>query len=434
MKRFRSLLLTAALMAPSLALAQDEGMPAGHPAVGAAAEAPHAPEQDAVVTNPGIPPGTIQVKLVTPLGDPIANQDVKLNVQFQKIAEGEQKSERHAKTDAAGMARFPGLSTGSDYVYRVAASSGPAEYLSEQIQLKGDAGVLSLLHVFPVTRRVEEASVGGIVYVYVETRDDVFQFEVLARYGNRARLTWVPENARMSLPSGFKAFKAGESLTDVRFEEEPGRGVKLSGTLSPGEHQASFRFQVPRHEESSAAFHFGLPPHVAEARFIAEAAPSMEVDVDGFEKPQSDVSQTGQRVLVTRRVAVRGESNGLGGFIAQLSGIPTPGNGRWIAVLIAGALAALGFAAFRGKIGDETQAELHERDAERARRVLLDEVVDLTRAKRDARIGPGTYESARRTLVDALSRILSDSPDLGKKTKRSGPGKGGKKAKKGAAA
>jgi hypothetical protein len=434
MRRLPSFLLAAGLALPSLALAQDEALPAGHPAVGAAAAAPQVPEDDAVISNPSIPPGTIQVKLVTPSGEPLANTDVVLNVQFQKIAEGEQRSERHAKTDAAGMARFPGLITGSDYVYRASASSGPAHYLSEQIQLPPDAGALALLHVYPVTHRVEEASVGGIVYVYVETRDDVFQFEVLARYGNRSRITWVPENARMSLPSGFKAFKAGESMTDVRFEEDPGHGVKLTGTFAPGEHQVSFRFQVPRHEESSAAFHFGLPPHVAEARFIAEAAPTMEIDVDGFEKPQSDVSQTGQRVLVTRRVAVRGESNGLGGFIAQLSGIPTPGNGRWIAVLIAGALAALGFAAFRGKLGDETQAELHERDAERARRVLLDEVVDLTRAKRDARIGPSTYESARRTLVDALSRILSTNPGLGTKPKRQGTGKGAKKAKKGAAA
>jgi hypothetical protein len=433
-KHLRSLLCVLALASPSIALGQEEPLPAGHPAVNGALEAPRAPEQDAVVQNAGIPPGTIEVKLVTPMGDPIPNADVKLNVQFQKIAEGEQRSERHEKTDAAGMARFRGLATGSDYVYRVASSSGPAEYLSEQIQLKADTGVISLLHVYPVTRRVEEASVGAIIYIYVETRDDVFQFEVLARYGNHARITWVPENARMSLPDGFKAFKAGESMTDVGFEEEPGRGVKLKGSFSPGDHQASFRFQVPRHEESSASFHFGLPPHVAEARFIVEAAPSMEVDVDGFEKPQSDVSQTGQRVLVTRRVAVRGESNGLGAFTAQVSGIPTPGNGRWYAALIAGALALLGFAAFRGKIGSETQAELHERDAERARRVLLDEVVDLTRAKRDLRIGPGTYESARRTLVDALSRILSDSPGLGKKTKRSGTAKGGKKAKKGAVA
>jgi hypothetical protein len=155
----------------------------------------------------------------------------------------------------------------------------------------------------------------------------------------------------------------------------------------------------------------------------------MEVDVDGFEKPQVDVSQTGQRVIVTRRVAVRGEANGVTSFTAQLSGIPTPGVGRWVAAAIAALLAGLGVAAFRGRLGAETQADLQERDAERARRVLLDEVVDLTRARREQRVGPSTYDSARRALVEALSRIVSQNPGLGKRAKR---GKGDKRAKKGA--
>jgi hypothetical protein len=437
-RRLHALLLAAALAAPSQALAdaQAPAVPNGHPPVGAGAGATpaHDPEQDAVVTAPELPPGTIVVKLVDANGDPVANSEVKLGVQFQKISEGEQRTEQRATTDATGLARFNGLTTGSDFSYRISARSGPAEYSSEPVQLKGDMGVMALLHVYPVTRNPAEAAVGAIGFVYVETRDAVFQFEVLFRYGNRSRKTWVPENARMTLPAGFKAFKAGEAMTDVRFEEEPGRGVKLTGTFAPGQQSASFRFQVPRNEETSASFHFGLPPHVAEIRFIAEAAPGMEIDVEGFEKPQTDVSQTGQRVLVTRRVAVRGQASGLGDFTASLAGIPTPGSGRWIAALIATVLAGLGFAAFRGKLGDETHAGLQDRDAERARRLLLDELVQLTRARREERIGPSTYESARRALVEALARIVSLNPDLGKKPKKAGANRSGKKAKKGAAA
>jgi len=408
-------------------------MPAGHPPVGAAGST-QTPEQDVLVPAPELPPGTIVARLVDGQGNPLPNAEVILGVQFQKIAEGEQKTERRAKTDATGVARFDDLTTGSDFSYRIITRAGPAEYSSDPMQLKGDGGMISLLHVYPVTRNPAEAAVGAIGYIYCETRDDVFQFEVLFRYGNRSTLSWVPDNARMSLPSGFKAFKAGEAMTDVRFEEDAGRGVKLNGTFSPGQQSASFRFQVPRKEETSASFHFGLPPHVGEIRFIAEAAPGMELDVDGFEKPQTDVSQTGQRVLVTRRVAVRGEPSGLGAFTASLAGIPTPGEGRWVAVVIALLLAGLGVAAFRGKLGDDSQQDLQERDAERARRVLLDELVDLTRARREQRVGPSTYESARRTLVEALARIVSLNPGLGKKAKPGRGQKGGKKAKKGAAA
>lgn len=431
MKRLHALLLAATLLMPSLAWAQGQAMPAGHPAVGSAAAGP---EQDALAPSRELPAGTIVVKLVNAHGDPLTNAEVKLGIRFQTIAEGEKLSEKVARTDLGGFARFNGLTTGSDFTYRISSRSGPAEYSSDPIQLKPDMGVMALLHVYPVTRNPDEAAVGAIGYVYVQTRDDVFQFEVLFRYGNNSTVTWVPENARMSLPDGFKAFKAGEAMGDVRFEEDPGRGAKMSGTFAPGQESVSFQFQVPRHGESGASFHFGLPPHVGEFRFIVEAAPGMEIDVEGFEKPRTDTSQTGQRLLVTRRVAVRGQPSGLGAFTASISGIPTPGEGRWYAVLIAAALAALGVAAFRGKLGDETQADLQDRDAERARRVLLDELVELTRARHEGRIGPSTYESARRALVEALARIVSANPGLGKRAKKPGAGRAGKKAKKGAAA
>jgi hypothetical protein len=428
-RRLSYVALLAALALPANSFAQAEPLPAGHPSVGAAA-APAAPEQDAVVPAPTLPSGTIQLKLVDGQGAPIPNANVSLSINFQKISEGEQRTEQPAKTNAQGVATFSGLTPSSDFSYRITTRSGPAEYASDPIQLKPDMGMLVLLHVYPVTRNINEASVGSRGFVYVETRDDVFQFEVLFRVFNMGGVTWVPESATMSLPAGFKAFKAGQSMSDVRFEENAGKGVKLAGTFSPGQHDVSFRFQVPRHEESSAAFEFGLPPHTAEIRVIAEAAPSMELDVDGFEKPQVDVNQNGQRVVVTRHVAKRGEA-APSSFKAVLSGIPTPGMGRWIAVAIAAALAALGFAAFRGKLGHEAQSDMQERDADRAQRVLLDELVELTRAKRDERIGPSTFETARRTLVEALARIVSQNPSSGRKARR---GRGAKGAKNQASA
>lgn len=437
MKALHVALLGLALLAPAAALAQAPAastapvapapVPAGHPPVTAnahgAAPAPAAPEQDSVLPSPDIPPGTIVVRLVDGQRKPLPDHELKLRIVFQKISEGETRKEQTARTDAEGVARFTGLTSSSDFSYRVVARSGPAEYLSDLIQLKPEMGVVSLLHVYPVTRNIEQASVGSRGFIFVETRDDVFQFEVLYRVFNMGAITWVPETALMRLPAGFKAFKAGEAMTDVRFEEVAGSGVKLKGTISPGQHNVSFRFQVPRDEESSASFRFGLLPHVAEIRFIAEAAPSMQLDIDGFERPQVDVSN-GQRVVVTRHVAKRGAPP-LETFEATLSGIPTPGPGRWIAVAIAFALAALGFGVVRGLVGQEAQEDLRDRDAERARQLLLDELVELTRARQAERIGPGTYETARRTLVEALSRILATHPELGKRSKN--PNKKGKK-------
>lgn len=422
----RLAVLACALGWPYSAAAQPAPVPAGHPPVAAAA--PSIP-QDSIASSPEVPPGTIMVRLVNERGEPVGNHEVRLGIVFQKIAEGEQRKEETARTDAQGVVRFSGLTPSSDFSYRVLVRSGPAEYSSDPIILKPEAGVVALLHVYPVTRNIAEASVGSRGFIYVETRDDVFQFEVLFRVFNVGGVTWVPDTALMRLPAGFKAFKAADSGSDVRFEEVGGQGARLLGTISPGQHNVSFRFQLARHEEESASFRFALPPHVAEIRVIAEAAPSMRLDIDGFEPPQTDVNQNGQRVVVTRHVARRGEPP-LDSFNVTLTGIPTPGQGRWIAVLIAAALTALGFATFRGVIGRETQEELKERDAERARQVLLDELVDLTRARRQERIGPSTFESARRTLVEALSRILSTQAGSAKKARQTPAAKSRKKAKK----
>jgi hypothetical protein len=368
-----------------------------------------------------VPPGNIEVRLLDGAQAPVAATEVRLGILFQKIAEGERREERTARTDASGIARFSGLTPSSEFSYRVTARSGPAEYASDPIQLKPEQGARVRLHVYPVTRDVNAALVGSRGFVYVETRDDVFQFEVLFRYFNMGDVTWVPDQALMELPRGFKAFKAGESMTDVRFENVDGVGARLLGTISPGQHNASFRFQLPRDEVQSASFRFGLPPHTAEIRVIAEASPSMQLDVDGFETPVSDVNQNGQRVLVTRRVARRGERE-LSDFAVTLSGIPTPGPGRWIASFLALGLAAVGLSAFRGGLGRARQSELETRDAARARQVLMDEIVELTRARREQRIGPSTYESARRVLVDALARITSAAPPNEPRTKSGSSG------------
>ena len=422
------ILASLALLSPASSFGQPvaPAMPAGHPTPSGA---PTEPEQDRVEPAPELPPGSIEVRLVDSQGNPVPSSELRLGILFQKIAEGEQRTEKQGRTDQNGIARFTGLTPSSEFSYRVTTRSGPAEYASDPIVLKPEMGVRVLLHVYPVTRDVKQARVGSRGFVYIETRDDVFQFEVLFRYFNMGGVTWVPEAARMSLPTGFKAFKAGETMTDVRFELLPEVGVSLQGTFSPGQHNVSFRFQLPRSEVESSSFRFGLPPHIQEMRVIAAAAPSMQLDVDGFEKPVSDVNQNGQRVLVTRRLAKRGEPE-LQSFGVVLSGIPTPGPGRWVAALIAAALALVGFSVFRGKLGTKVQSELHERDASRARQVLLDELVDLTRAHREGRIGPSTYESARRVLVEALARILSSSPELAKKAKKAPPVGGQKKPKK----
>src|SRR5690606_2043827 len=161
-----------------------------------------------------------------------------------------------------------------------------------------------------------------------------------------------------------------------------------SGTFTPGQHDVSFRFQVPKGGSDVASFDLGLPPRVAEIRVIAEASTSMGLEVDGFEPVRADVApQTGKRVLVTRKVR-DDPRRALGAFTVVLTGLPTPGLGRWIAVFIAVAVAAFGVLYAAGLL-DKVSSAKSENEAERrrARELLLAELVELERLHERGQIG-----------------------------------------------
>jgi hypothetical protein len=89
----------------------------------------------------------------------------------------------------------------------------------------------------------------------------------------------------------------------------------------------------------------------------------------------------------------------------SLGGLPVPGPGRWVALLVALGL-VLGGVVVRGagsKMAGVRGAHPEEVDA--ARLLILNELRDLERVRREGTVGPRTYEQARRELVDALARL-----------------------------
>ena len=374
-------------------------VPAGHPGMGNGE-----PQADVNDASPGLAPGTISATIVSDRGIPLAGQQVRLGIMFQKIAEGESRSEKFAQTDAQGNVEFTGLARSSDHAYRVTVQAGAASYQTSPFNLKQDMGQRVVLHVFPTTSDSERVPFGMRGYLYVETRDDVFQFEAMFRVFNVGQITWVPNDVVIQLPKGFKAFKAQEGMTDVRFEQVDGVGARLKGTFPPGQAEASFRFQLAKSSEDSLIFRMSVPPHVAEMRVIAEASAAMNLSVDGFQPPVPTANQNGQRVLVAVK-QLRDRNEEIKDFTATLSGIPTPGPGRWFALAIAGCMATFGVFAARGAFDDAASGKDVAADKKRARELLLAELVALEAAQREQRIGPRSYQQSRIALIDAVARL-----------------------------
>src|SRR5262249_3942356 len=157
--------------------------------------------------------------------------------------------ERLAQTNDKGVALFEGLPTGTAYSYRVTASRDAGVFASEPLRLGETGGQRVLLHVFPVTRDLQRALVGMRGVIFVQPREDVFHVEANFQVINIGTQAWVPEDVRIALPDGAKAFRSSDSMSDTRVDKGPSGTPELLGTFSPGQHDLGYQFQLDNPHE-----------------------------------------------------------------------------------------------------------------------------------------------------------------------------------------
>lgn len=407
-------------------------LPAGHPDVGDELPAGHPPldseEEDAAPEasphgggsgggmfralpdtaqdDPSLPVGTIVISIRDAENRPIPKAPIALGILQQSVAKGDTRDRRTLEADETGAARIDGLGIGAGTSYRVSTSRGPATYASIPFSLGDKAGKRVVLHAYEAVTTIEGAKVGMQAFVFVTLREDSISVEHMFNVVNVGNTSWVPDKngARVGLPEGFRAFTKPDGMEDVRFDEDKSGGAHLAGTIAPGVHETTFRYQVPLAGKEKQSMRIDLPPHVAEVRVFAEASKSMSLLVAGFPEAQRTQGRDGRKVLVTARQATQAE-RGINSIEITLAGLPTPGWGRWVAVALAAfAVAAAGTYMARqqadGGVPDEAREDLLE-----AREALLGEFVALEKARQSGDIGPKTYARLKTALLDALARI-----------------------------
>ena len=391
-------------------------MPQGHPPTGGRSprgappghgETLSEPPEDTVGEDPSLRPGELIVTVRDVQERPIPRAPIKLAILHQSVAKGDAREELTRTADEGGVVRFEGLTVGSASQYRVITTSGPASFTLGPFAMGAERGKRAVIHAYEVSTSIDEVLVGVQAAVYVSLREDSLSVEHLFSIFNLGPVAWVP-NLTIALPEGFKAFNKPDNAEEgVHFAEVKGTGAALRGTIGPGRHDATFRYQVPLTNDEKQTIAIQLPPRVAQARVMVEASRKMGVEVPGFPAAQRDQNRDGKRILVTGRQVSR-EEGGLRRLEVTITGLPTQGYGRWVAVVLA-ATALAGGGAFvyarRGKeddIDEETRDDLIE-----ARDALLDEIAELERAHRRGDIGPKTYARIKNALLDSLARIVS---------------------------
>jgi hypothetical protein len=402
---------------PASAGTEDDDLPEGHPTVENSNPHAHAgkssgmpgvfePPEDLEQEDPALPPGTIDVELRDPDDRPVAGEIVTLGILLNSIAKGDSRKHLQATTDARGHVAFSGLETASNIAYRVSSGYQGGSFAASPFQLQQVKSMRVVLHVYPVTRDLGAALIVCEATVAAELRDDRIQIEEALTVYNLGRTAWQPDDARMALPEGFTAFNSQASMSDQSVDEVGG-SAKLRGTFAPGRHAVQFRWQLPWSGDKDVDFDVGLPPHVAIARVMMPAVATIKLTAATFPPPEVRRDEQGQSFLFTER-RLQPNDPKLSFLSIGIHDLPTPGPGVHIATLIA--ICGVGTGLVFAALGRRRQREPGDVADTSLREALLDELVGLERAHTSGRVGPRTYERARRELIDALAHTLLASP------------------------
>jgi hypothetical protein len=395
--------VAAALAAfwPQIATAE---VPPGHPSLAASSQSMATAPEDFSKVDPSLAPGTIVVEVRDQADRPLPGALVTLEGAPQSSA---RPSPVIHRSDQEAVARFDGLDTGNprSYVVSVSSASGgsaDATYGTQPFLLDARHGHRIRVHVFPVTNRLEDTLIGIQGMVYLELGDDALGTNVFFQVYNLGLATWRPSGVVVDLPNGYASFQSETDGSKPGFDEVVGRGARMRGFFSPGQHDTQFRFQIPYSTDGSLALSLTLPPHVGRLRVLSESAPGLQFGVSGFPDPVIDQDRSGRRVLATDRVLAKGDAP-LDRITITIRHVPKSLRGATWLVLVAAMIMisgiVLGYRMRQGRLAAD--------DLAKARSRLAEEITALDDARAQGVIGAGGYDRVRSLLLDALGEIVA---------------------------
>ena len=354
-----------------------------------------------------VPAGTVVLLLANGLRKPLGGRNAELRAVRESIGDGNRDIPTKTQpTDAEGRVAFRNLPVDSAYRYEVVVKEGDVSYSSGPFRLSRTAGQLVKLYVYPPVSDPKATLVATRALYVIQPRADVFQVQAMFRVHNAGPKVWLAKDFTVPMPEGAKAFQPGATDGDLRLKGNEG-GVLLNGTLSPGQHNFQFAFQLPNERSETAELILPGLLHLVDAQVFLEKGPSMTLEVDGFEKAGERKGNDGQPAVLAKQDFL-GKGTPAPPFIsATIRGIPAAGSGALVASLLALALAVAGAVSAFGRRG--SRSKVAESDRERAREILLDELISVERAYANEEIGPRTFKQTRRALVDSLARIEANA-------------------------
>jgi hypothetical protein len=344
-------------------------------------------------------PGSIRVRVVDAVDQPVPNADIVVGVMHP---DGTRES-KPGRTKTDGTFTFGGLQTGDQRAYRVNVNYQGAKYSSSPFRLPAEGGYDVMVRRLPVT--TDERMV--VLYVgatSIELKDDRIKIVQQSRILNLGSETYVfPKGGTLvKLPPGYLGVQTQESMGDQRIEDDKKEGLRIEGSLPPGETTLLWGFDLPL-EGATSSFEIGLPWVTFAYRVIAEAPEGLKLAVHDMPEPFTQ-KDAGRSFLITEMQRRVGETP-FRSLKITLTGIPGPGPSRWLALALALGISIAGAVVARRK--PVAAAEVKGGAQSKAAPAIAPELLARARALKAEReagdIGPEYYREQLNALVDEVA-------------------------------
>lgn len=399
-----------------------EPLPNGHPPINGTGD-PHGggdptvhraalPESFAEET-PGIPAGTILVRVVDGQGNPVPEAMVHIG----SLREGEPAGSRDVRTGPDGIARVEGLDTSQGVAYRVSSEYEGAKFGATPFTLSGSSGYRVQI------ARTDVDHTGRAVFIWdarvmLQFKDDrlvvvervkIVNLSAMSLTGDAPHpTTYVPtEGLRFGLPAGWTAFTPAPSMSDMRLTTE-GNDVVFRGSVPPTSREPMevvFQYHV-KLSGAELDLRTTLPISLVTATVLSEAPPGLTLSVEGMPAAETREAQ-GERILITG-LERRPSDPQVREIKIHLGGIPAAAGWPRIAASAAALLLVLGALRFawNSRAGGRVRRARAVVETERDR--VLGEMAELVRLRAAEEVGPVTYQQRRRELALWLASVLKE--------------------------
>jgi hypothetical protein len=243
----------------------------------------------------------------------------------------------------------------------------------------------------------------------IELKDDRIHVVQQTRLLNLGGATYVfPEDgALVRLPDGFMAVQIQDAMSDQRVVEAKGEGLRVHGSLPPGEATVLWGFDLPL-TDTQMRFAIDIPWLTFAYRVIADAPVGLSLSVEEMPEPMLH-SEGGRRFLVTEMQRKVGDPPFKRLEIA-LDGIPGPGPGRWIAAALALLVIGAGVTWAR-RTAPVTPGRLPDHAFAAQRAAVLARARELQAQHAAGEVGPQYHAEQMALLTDELAALLFEEAE-----------------------